>query len=56
MMRARLTSEQVAAIAVSIVCIVTVAAVLTLTWDDSPDGTRSLSVETSGHGTVSYED
>lgn len=43
MMRARLTSEQV-------------AAVLTLTWDDSPDGTRSLSVETSGHGTVSYED
>ena len=56
MMRARLTSEQVAAIAVSIVCIVTVAAVLTLTWDDSPDGTSSLSVETSGHGTVSYED
>ena len=56
MMRARLTSEQVAAIAVSIVCIVTVAAVLTLTWDDSPDGTRSLNVETSGHGTVSYED
>lgn len=56
MMRARLTSEQVAAIAVSIVCIVTVAAVLTLTWDDSPDGTRSLSVETSGHGTISYED
>lgn len=56
MMRAKLTSEQVAAIAVSIVCIVTVAAVLTLTWDDSPDGTRSLSVETSGHGTVSYED
>lgn len=56
MMRARLTSEQVATIAVSIVCIVTVAAVLTLTWDDSPDGTRSLSVETSGHGTVSYED
>lgn len=56
MMRARLTSEQVAAIAVSIICIVTVAAVLTLTWDDSPDGTRSLNVETSGHGTVSYED
>ena len=56
MMRARLTSEQVAAIAVSIVCIVTVAVVLTLTWDDSPDGTRSLNVETSGHGTVSYED
>ena len=56
MMRARLTSEQVAAIVVSIVCIVTVAAVLTLTWDDSPDGTSSLSVETSGHGTVSYED
>ena len=30
MMRARLTSEQVAAIAVSIVCIVTVAAVRTV--------------------------